>query len=218
MSLANNHSMDFMSEGMWDTIASLQRSGIACAGGGASREEAQAHAVVEAGGWRVAFLSYSDHPEVRRWDVTGGVRVAFLSYSDHPGVSGRRALLFSLHCPPKDARCRGAPALSSLPQFRCTAARIPAHGLHQCKLDVPGYMGSDVRTRDPARLQDWAAGTNRPGINIIDPVRFDRGALEAAISRAQQDSHAVVVLVHWWVLPRPSYFMSSACLGARYLR
>ncbi len=59
MSLANNHIMDFGSEGLFQTIELLDAQGIAHCGGGSNLSEARKPAIVECNGVRVAFLSYT---------------------------------------------------------------------------------------------------------------------------------------------------------------
>jgi poly-gamma-glutamate capsule biosynthesis protein CapA/YwtB (metallophosphatase superfamily) len=58
VSLANNHAMDFGSLGLADTIAALDSAHVAHAGAGANRGAAQAPAIVDRNGMRIAFLSY----------------------------------------------------------------------------------------------------------------------------------------------------------------
>lgn len=57
--LANNHMMDYREGGLFDTLSTLDRLGIACAGAGRSLGEARRPAIVERKGMRLALLSYS---------------------------------------------------------------------------------------------------------------------------------------------------------------
>lgn len=59
LSLANNHTMDYGRAGLDDTTAALARAGIRHTGAGADLKAARRPAIVEAGGMRFAFLSYS---------------------------------------------------------------------------------------------------------------------------------------------------------------
>lgn len=75
VSLANNHSLDYFEPGLAETMRALDTKRIAYAGVGVGNAlgvgiapAAAAPAVVERGGVRVAFLSYSDHPE--EWAAT----------------------------------------------------------------------------------------------------------------------------------------------------
>lgn len=59
VSLANNHVLDYGSEALQDTIATLDSFGIGHAGAGMNKSEASAPAVAEVDGMTVAFLSFS---------------------------------------------------------------------------------------------------------------------------------------------------------------
>lgn len=61
VSLANNHVLDFETEGLIDTLDHLDEAGIAHAGAGRSLAEAQAPAVVEAAGLRISFTALTDN-------------------------------------------------------------------------------------------------------------------------------------------------------------
>src|SRR5690606_325445 len=65
VSLANNHTYDFGLEGLEDTLAALEAAGVAGYGAGMTEAETRAPAVLEAGGWRVALLSYGAVGQVR---------------------------------------------------------------------------------------------------------------------------------------------------------
>ncbi|MGV6874312.1 CapA family protein [Pseudochelatococcus sp. B33] len=59
VSLANNHTMDYGIEGLEQSLDLLDASGIAYCGGGRNLARARKPVVLEAGGLRVAFLSYT---------------------------------------------------------------------------------------------------------------------------------------------------------------
>ena len=59
VSLANNHTMNYGTEGLVQTMEVLRQAGIAFCGGGANREEAHQPAILERKGTRVAFLAYT---------------------------------------------------------------------------------------------------------------------------------------------------------------
>ncbi len=59
VSLAGNHMMDCGPAGLAETIAGLERSGIARAGAGPNLAAARAPALIERGGRRIALLSYN---------------------------------------------------------------------------------------------------------------------------------------------------------------
>jgi poly-gamma-glutamate capsule biosynthesis protein CapA/YwtB (metallophosphatase superfamily) len=58
VTLANNHAMDFGEEGMLQTLANLERVGIASCGAGRDLDEARKPAILERHGIKVAFLAY----------------------------------------------------------------------------------------------------------------------------------------------------------------
>lgn len=59
VSLAGNHMMDCGPAGLAETIAGLERNGIAHAGAGPNLAAARAPALIEVGGRRIALLSYN---------------------------------------------------------------------------------------------------------------------------------------------------------------
>jgi poly-gamma-glutamate synthesis protein (capsule biosynthesis protein) len=66
--LANNHIIDFGTEGLLETVAVLDRAGIAHAGAGPDLVTARAPAILAVGGWRVAIVAFADYPEA--WCAT----------------------------------------------------------------------------------------------------------------------------------------------------
>ncbi len=59
LALANNHTLDLGTGGLFETIKHLDAAGVACAGGGRDHAEAHRPAIMERDGVRVAFLSYT---------------------------------------------------------------------------------------------------------------------------------------------------------------
>lgn len=59
VSLANNHIMDYCSEGLLDTLAALEAEGVAWIGAGRNREEAFASCILRRNGLRIGFLARS---------------------------------------------------------------------------------------------------------------------------------------------------------------
>jgi poly-gamma-glutamate capsule biosynthesis protein CapA/YwtB (metallophosphatase superfamily) len=60
VSTANNHAWDYGRLALLETLALLDRAGVAHAGTGATLDAALSPALVEAGGWRVAFIAVTD--------------------------------------------------------------------------------------------------------------------------------------------------------------
>lgn len=83
VSLANNHVLDYMQEGLQETIHTLERAGIAHAGAGRNVMEAREPAVINIRNARIAMFSYSDHPrEFRASETTGGINWVDLEHAD----------------------------------------------------------------------------------------------------------------------------------------
>ena len=60
VSIANNHSMDYMSTGMEQELAVLNNIDLTYAGGGLNAEEAAEYKVIEANGLKIGFVAFSD--------------------------------------------------------------------------------------------------------------------------------------------------------------
>ncbi|RXZ42017.1 CapA family protein [Crenobacter cavernae] len=61
VSVANNHTLDFEEQGLFDTLAHLDRAGIGHAGAGRTLADAAAPAWLEAGGQKVALIAVTDN-------------------------------------------------------------------------------------------------------------------------------------------------------------
>lgn len=66
--LANNHAGDYETAGLLDTVAALDRAGIAHAGAGRDLAAAMRPARLDVGGVRVAVVAFADHPAA--WAAT----------------------------------------------------------------------------------------------------------------------------------------------------
>jgi poly-gamma-glutamate synthesis protein (capsule biosynthesis protein) len=60
VSTANNHAWDYGRSGLLETIANLDRAGVAHAGTGATLDAARAPTVVEVSGWRIGLVAVTD--------------------------------------------------------------------------------------------------------------------------------------------------------------
>jgi len=60
-SLANNHTLDYQVPGMFETMQSLDKSGIKWAGVGKNKEQAQKPTILSFGGKTMACFSFADH-------------------------------------------------------------------------------------------------------------------------------------------------------------
>jgi len=111
--LANNHSLDFSEEGLLETVRTVRGAGIAFAGAGESREEAQRPAILRLAGssreHEVHVWSASDHPS--DWatvsnfhliDYTKQTKERLEALISAPSPTGQAAALkiFSVHWGP----------------------------------------------------------------------------------------------------------------------
>ena len=78
VSMAGNHMMDCGASGLADTIAGLDRNGIAHAGAGMSLAEARAPALIETGGRTIALLSYNCVGPELCWAAAGKPGCAYV--------------------------------------------------------------------------------------------------------------------------------------------
>jgi poly-gamma-glutamate synthesis protein (capsule biosynthesis protein) len=84
LTLANNHMLDYGVEGLLDTVAALQRAGIAHPGAGRNSDVAHEPAIVKANGLSLALLSYVNTPNDGR---SGWVAESIRAGADTPGVA-----------------------------------------------------------------------------------------------------------------------------------
>jgi len=75
VTLANNHALDYGAVALLDTLAHLERAGIAAVGAGADDARARAPLVVRCGDLRVRLAAFSDHP------------AAYAAGPDRPGIA-----------------------------------------------------------------------------------------------------------------------------------
>ncbi len=62
VSLANNHTLDFQEPALLETLERLDKSNINYAGAGKNLNEAERIALINKNNYKIAILSYSDHP------------------------------------------------------------------------------------------------------------------------------------------------------------
>lgn len=98
VSVAHNHSLDWGAEALLDTIALLDRVGIARAGGGRDIGEARRPAVVERKGRRLAFLAYAS-----------ALPSGFEATAGRPGIAPLRAHTYFQPLPARLAEFPGFP-------------------------------------------------------------------------------------------------------------
>ncbi len=78
VTLANNHALDYGTEGLLDTRAHLAQAGIQVVGAGADERQARTPAILDANGFRLGVLGVTDHPD----DFAAGADRAGVAYAD----------------------------------------------------------------------------------------------------------------------------------------
>ena len=82
VSLANNHSLDFGTDALKDTFATLDDAGILYAGAGNSIERAEALQIIEVNGMKFGFLAATRVIPVSQWNVEFRRPGLFTTYDD----------------------------------------------------------------------------------------------------------------------------------------
>lgn len=82
VSLANNHSLDFGTEALQDTFATLEDAGILYAGAGDSKERAEELQIIEVNGLKFGFLAATRVIPVSQWNVEFRQPGLFTAYDD----------------------------------------------------------------------------------------------------------------------------------------
>lgn len=82
VSLANNHTIDFGTEALQDTFATLDNAGILYAGAGDTKERAEELQVIEVNGQKFGFLAATRVIPVSEWNVEFRQPGLFATYDD----------------------------------------------------------------------------------------------------------------------------------------
>ncbi|HHT90120.1 MAG: CapA family protein [Bacillota bacterium] len=82
VSLANNHTLDYHHEGMFETMRLLDQVGIDWVGAGENIQEARRPLITEVSGIRVGFLAYTE-----MWFVHAREPISWQATLDEPGVA-----------------------------------------------------------------------------------------------------------------------------------
>ena len=82
VSLGNNHTMDFGTEGLEDTLAALAEAGVLHSGAGRNAADARLPVTVERNGLKIAFLSYNEIVEA----TFAGPETAGVAMADQPSI------------------------------------------------------------------------------------------------------------------------------------
>ena len=82
VSLANNHSLDFGTDALQDTFATLDDAGILYAGAGDTKERAEDLQMIEVNGLKIGFLAATRVIPVSQWNVEFRQPGLFTAYDD----------------------------------------------------------------------------------------------------------------------------------------
>lgn len=115
VSLANNHSLDYGTDALADTIRGARSAGIAVVGAGRDPSEAYAPAVVERDGRAVAFVGLSRVLPSPAWEAGGGRSGVASAFNERLALASVRAaarvadrVVVSIHWGEELHRCPGA--------------------------------------------------------------------------------------------------------------
>lgn len=169
LSLAGNHMSDCGPEGIEDTIAGLDRLGIAHAGAGRSLAEARQAAVVEVAGRRIALLSYNCVGPEFSWATAERAGCAYLPVTTGDGKPV---------VPSGDLRDITPEALAILRED-VSAARARADlvlvALHKGIVHTPARLAPYERPMAQAAVEAGADVVIGHHAHIVRGIEFHRG-------------------------------------------
>lgn len=190
VSLANNHTLDFGREGLFDTVETLQKSGIAYAGAGRSLAEAERPATLTLPKspdpavkglqeHEIHLYSFSDHPSdwvtVPQFNLIGYVpsdraRLKTLLTQKHAGLASTPSLkVVSLHWGPNYA-WEPDKSITDLAHFlidECDVDMIHGHSSHHVQ-GIEIYKGRPILYGCGDFVDDYA---------VVPRYRNDLGAI-----------------------------------------
>jgi poly-gamma-glutamate capsule biosynthesis protein CapA/YwtB (metallophosphatase superfamily) len=139
VTLANNHALDFGPEALLDSLEHLRGAGICSVGAGIDLAAARAPVVLEADGFRLAVVAFSDHPgEYEATDDEPGVAFAALRSDGLPawvheciGTTEADAVLVTPHWGPNMTPSPVAHVRAAASELRASGATLVAgHSAH----------------------------------------------------------------------------------------
>ena len=172
MGMANNHSMDYMFEGLFETQANLDRVGIVYAGTGKNLEEAASPAYFDSGNGRIALINCAAIPYgAPEWALASATRG---DVAGRPGVNPLRMKM---------------------------AFQVTKDDLGTLKRIVGSMMPPEYGWKPPEgdefdflRMGTFKA-SEKPGLDAeLNPKDVQR--ITDAVRRAREDAHIVMVTVH----------------------
>lgn len=170
VSLAGNHIADCGPQGIADTVALLESSGIAHAGAGADLASARAPAFVDAGGRRVALLSYNCVGPEGAWAAPGKAGCAYLRVrtADGAAVSPRARL---------ERVDPDVPALLArdIAAARRQGADTVLVAMHKGQVHTPAMLQPYEREIARAAIDGGADAVLSHHAHIVRGIEFHRG-------------------------------------------
>jgi poly-gamma-glutamate capsule biosynthesis protein CapA/YwtB (metallophosphatase superfamily) len=192
--LANNHIGDFGPDGLLDTVAALDRAGIAHAGAGPTLRDAWTPATIAVRGLRIAVLAVADYPEA--WAATASapglafVRIASDESDFAPlrtAIAAARAasdlVVLSIHWGP-NMRERPTAEFQRFAHrvIEAGATILWGHSAHVVQ-GIEHYRGGVILYDTGDLVDDYA----------VDPLRNDLGALVLLRVRPRTVEHVELV-------------------------
>lgn len=169
LSLAGNHMADCGAVGIADTIAALDRSGIAHAGAGPDIALASAPAIREAGGKRIALLSYNCVGPENSWAGARRAGCAYLRIETENGEPIAPAA--RLHAMAPDV----TPTLERDIASARAKADIVIVALHKGIVHTPAALAPYERPLAQAAIDAGADAVIGHHAHIVRGIEFHRG-------------------------------------------
>lgn len=169
VTMAGNHMADCGAEGIADTIETLDRLGIAHAGAGATLAAARAPALLEAGGRRIALLSYNCVGPENGWATLDGPGVAYLPILTDDGSAVRPTAPLSRPAAEAEAILRHDVAAAR------RAADLVIVSLHKGLVHVPARLAPYERPISHAAIDAGADVVFGHHAHIVKGIERYRG-------------------------------------------
>src|SRR6266545_1602813 len=171
VTLANNHALDYGPEALLDTFTHLRAAGVAWVGAGADSDAAQAPALLQADGFRLAVLGCADHPaEYEAGTATPGIAHGLEWLPDAIAQADADATVVTPHWGPNMVAAPLSRIRRAASRLRAAGATLVAgHSAHVFHGVGPGilYDLGDF-------LDDYAVGpVLRNDLGLLFLVRLD---------------------------------------------
>ena len=169
VSLAGNHIADLGAEGIADTIAELDRLGIAHAGAGLTLPEARRAAIVERGNRTIALLSFNCVGPETSWATDSREGCAWLRIETSDGTPASPAApLTTMAAEVKDILARDIAAARA-------RADLVLVALHKGIVHVPAKLAPYERPLAHAAIDAGADAVISHHAHIVRGMEFHRG-------------------------------------------